>query len=70
MIANRFGDEASGKIPIVPITLPDLSEILNLDRDENFSLFIPKHRRIAGLLIDLFLSKYVFSLFLWKRIEL
>lgn len=61
MIVNRFGDEATGRISIVPITIPDLGEILNITRDENFTLFLPKHRRIAALLTNMFLSKYSFS---------
>lgn len=61
MIANRFGDEATGKIPITPIEIPDLGEILDLHRDDNFTLFIPKHRRIAAQLCELFLSKNIFQ---------
>lgn len=38
------------------ISLPDLGEVLNLGRHENFSLFIPKHRAIAGRLINIFMG--------------
>ncbi|XP_049822108.1 phenoloxidase 1-like [Aethina tumida] len=55
-ILNRFGSEAGMKIPVKKISIPDLGEILDLDRHENFTLFIPKHRIIAGRLIDLFLG--------------
>ncbi|KAG5869442.1 hypothetical protein JTB14_025169 [Gonioctena quinquepunctata] len=54
-IVSRFGEEANSKIPVTTISIPQLGEILDLSRDENFSLFIPKHRRIAGRLIDIFL---------------
>ncbi|XP_023012803.2 phenoloxidase 1 [Leptinotarsa decemlineata] len=55
-IVSRFGEEASSKIPVNTISIPPLGEILELARDENFSLFIPKHRRIAGRLIDIYLG--------------
>ncbi|XP_030746161.1 phenoloxidase 1-like [Sitophilus oryzae] len=55
-VTNRFGDQASEQIPVSKISIPSLGEILELARDENFSLFIPKHRRIAGRLIDIFLG--------------
>ncbi|XP_017775911.1 PREDICTED: phenoloxidase 2-like [Nicrophorus vespilloides] len=53
---NRFGEDASEKIPVKEIALPNLGEILDLGRHENFSLFLPKHRRLAGRLIDIFLG--------------
>ncbi|CAH2007165.1 unnamed protein product [Acanthoscelides obtectus] len=55
-ITSRFGESATEKIPVTPITIPPLGEILDLARDENFSLFIPKHRKIAGRLIDIYLG--------------
>ncbi|KAG5883340.1 hypothetical protein JTB14_033784 [Gonioctena quinquepunctata] len=55
-IVNKFGEEANSKIPVTTISIPSLDEILELARDENFSLFIPKHRKIAGRLIDIFLG--------------
>ncbi|XP_050307530.1 phenoloxidase 1-like [Anthonomus grandis grandis] len=55
-VSNRFGEEANEVIPVNRITVPRLGEILELPRDSNFSLFIPKHRRIAGRLIDIFLG--------------
>lgn len=53
---NRFGEESGEKIPVKEISLPNLGEILDLGRNENFSLFIPKHRKLAGRLIDIFLG--------------
>lgn len=55
MLANRFGATAE-KIPVKDIQPPNLGEILDLDRNANFSLFIPKHRIIAGKLTKLFLD--------------
>ncbi|XP_066260110.1 phenoloxidase 1 [Euwallacea similis] len=55
-VTTRFGEEASERIPVKRISIPPLGEILELSRDSNFSLFIPKHRKIAGRLIDIFLG--------------
>ncbi|CAH1106365.1 unnamed protein product [Psylliodes chrysocephalus] len=55
-IVNRFSGEADGKVPVSTISIPPLGDILELRRDENFSLFIPKHRKIAGKLINIYLG--------------
>jgi tyrosinase len=55
-LTNRFGEDADERIDVKKISIPPFGEILELSRDENFSLFIPKHRRIAGRLIDIFLG--------------
>lgn len=55
-IFNRFGEEAKERIPVREISPPNLDGILELGRHENFSLFIPKHRKIAGRLITIFLA--------------
>lgn len=55
-MTSRFGEEASESIAVKRISIPPLGEVLELPRDANFSLFIPKHRRIAGRLIDIFLG--------------
>ncbi|KAL1490376.1 hypothetical protein ABEB36_013085 [Hypothenemus hampei] len=55
-VTNRFGEEANETVPVNRISIPPMGEILELPRDSNFSLFIPKHRRIAGRLIDIFLG--------------
>ncbi|KAF5284943.1 hypothetical protein FQA39_LY16898 [Lamprigera yunnana] len=53
---DRFGEEAGERVPVKQITLPPLGNILKLRRRENFSLFIPFHREIAGRLIDIFMG--------------
>ncbi|KAK5638829.1 hypothetical protein RI129_013124 [Pyrocoelia pectoralis] len=53
---NRFGEEAGERIKVKKISLPSLGKILNLPRHSNFSLFLPFHREIAGLLIDIFMG--------------
>ncbi|XP_030760912.1 phenoloxidase 1-like [Sitophilus oryzae] len=55
-LSNRFGEEANEVIQITRISIPPLTEILELARDENFSLFLPKHRTYAGRMIDIFLG--------------
>nr|XP_023022213.1 phenoloxidase 2-like [Leptinotarsa decemlineata] len=55
-IANKFGEDASEKVTVNEISIPPFGEILSFPRDENFSLFIPRHRRLAGKLIDIFLG--------------
>lgn len=54
---NRFGSEAQRQISVNDIAIPDITEVSELTRFENFSLFIPKHRRIAGRLIEIFIGK-------------
>ncbi|GJQ85379.1 PPO1 [Trypoxylus dichotomus] len=55
-ISNRFGEDASENITVDDFPIPDLGEILQLGRRENFSLFIPKHRQISAKLINIFLT--------------
>ncbi|XP_026465404.1 phenoloxidase 2-like [Ctenocephalides felis] len=55
-LQNRFGEEAGNRVPVRNISVPDLSVPMQLGRRENFSLFIPKHRMIAGRLIDIFMG--------------
>lgn len=38
------------------VRLPDITEVTKLSRFENFSLFIPKHRKLAGRLIAIFVG--------------
>lgn len=44
------------RIPVKNISQPDLRIPMTLGRQDPFSLFIPKHRKIAGRLIDIFLG--------------
>lgn len=55
-LQTRFGETAEQRIPVRNISLPDLRIPMSLGRQEQFSLFIPRHRRIAGRLIDIFLG--------------
>lgn len=54
-----FADEAENIIYVSKIRLPYLGEILSLPKDENFSLFIPRHQYLAELLINLFLGNFL-----------
>lgn len=56
-VASRFGD--GERIAVKNISIPNLSVPMSLARDEPFSLFVPRHRRIAGRLIDIFMGKYL-----------
>ncbi|XP_030368851.1 uncharacterized protein LOC115619960 [Scaptodrosophila lebanonensis] len=55
-VQNRAGANVEQRIPVREISIPDLRIPMSLGRDEQFSLFIPKHRRIAGRLIDIFMN--------------
>lgn len=65
---NRFGDVRE-EIPVKGISLPDLRPVMAFGRNEQFSLWIPRHRKIAGRLIDIFMGKeiliYFFHLFVY-----
>uniref|UniRef100_A0A336MA48 CSON014281 protein n=1 Tax=Culicoides sonorensis TaxID=179676 RepID=A0A336MA48_CULSO len=54
-ITNRF-DDVRQRIPVKDITLPDIRSIMALGRDENFSLWIPRHAKLAGRMIDIFMG--------------
>ncbi|KAF5291756.1 hypothetical protein FQA39_LY14244 [Lamprigera yunnana] len=51
ILSKHFGQEGGEHV-----ILPPLDDILKLSRRENFSLFIPFHREIAGRLIDIFMG--------------
>lgn len=55
VLSSRFGEGVS-PIPVRNITLPDLSLPMEMPYNDHFSLFIPKHRRMATKLIDVFLG--------------
>lgn len=55
-IQSRFGEEAGVRIPVQNISVPDLTIPIQLGRQENFSVFIPKHRKISSRLIDIFMG--------------
>ncbi|XP_045539351.1 phenoloxidase subunit 1 [Papilio machaon] len=54
-LANRFGADAKS-IPVNEISLPNLQLPMELPFNEQFSLFVPKHRKMAGKLIDIFMG--------------
>lgn len=58
-ITSRFGENSPEHIPVsANISIPNLSVPMQLDRKEQFSLFIPRHRKIAGHLINIFMGMY------------
>jgi len=59
-LTSRFGDDNSEHVTIkAPSRLPDLTFANEraLSREAPFSLWIPKHSRIAGKLIELFMGE-------------
>jgi hypothetical protein len=62
-LVNRLGaGEADEHVQVKPIALPDLSIPQTLSREQNFSLFIPLHRRAAGRLIEILMGKSILTL--------
>lgn len=58
-IQPEFSEDSGERIPVrTNVTIPDLKIPLSLGRHEQFSLFIPRHRRLAAKLIDIFMSKF------------
>lgn len=55
-VQNRAGANAEIRIPVKNIQIPDMRIPMSLARGDQFSLFIPRHRRIAGRLIDIFMG--------------
>lgn len=62
-MSDTYADEAEEIIYVKEIKLPDISKILELDRNTNFSLFITKHQELAGALIDLFMGTLLLYFF-------
>jgi hypothetical protein len=59
---NRLGaGEADEHVQVKPIALPDLTIPQSLSRDQNFSLFIPLHRKAAGRLIEILMGKSILT---------
>ncbi|CAO1425734.1 unnamed protein product [Diamesa serratosioi] len=54
-LQNRFGGD-NDRIPVNNISTPDLKIPMQLGRRDPFTLFIPKHRKIASKLIDIFMG--------------
>lgn len=57
-IQSRFDDEADVTIPVTDSGIPDITLPVQLNKSDNFSLFIPKHKKLAAALTDVFLSKF------------
>ncbi|XP_012279901.1 phenoloxidase 2-like isoform X2 [Orussus abietinus] len=55
-ILNRFGEGTIEKIPVKEVSLPSFDFAQQLGRRENFSLFIPKHRKVAGRLVEILMG--------------
>ncbi|XP_044743290.1 phenoloxidase 1-like [Chrysoperla carnea] len=55
-LTSRFGDEANEKITVRKIKLPNTARLEGLGRREPFSLFIPEHRELAALCIDIMMG--------------
>lgn len=59
-IQDRFAADVTQQIPVrANITIPNLKVPMSLDRKEQFSLFIPRHRRIAAHLINIFMGIFL-----------
>lgn len=57
-VQDRFAEQANEKISVrTDVNIPDLKLPLTLGRHEQFSLFVPRHRRLARALIDIFMSE-------------
>lgn len=70
-LTNRFGPQIRERIDVKNIRIPDMSDVQQqLGRYENFSLFIPKHRRLAGKLIQIFVGKLFIQLRMHFKNEL
>lgn len=56
-ITDRFGEAGGERIPVKSnISIPNITKIMALKRDENFSLFIPRHRDLAAQLVHIFIG--------------
>lgn len=55
-IKKRFARKGVQPIVVKNTTIPDISIPLQISRFESFSLLLPKHKEIAGKLIDIFME--------------
>lgn len=58
---SRFGEDAGEQVQVKPIDTPNLGSILDMNKDDAFSIFNAKHATIAGKLIELFLGNLIFQ---------
>jgi tyrosinase len=58
VIENRFGDDSSPHVTVMQRGNVDVTQFTNgLPRDAPFSLWVPRHSKIAGKLIELFMAQ-------------
>ncbi|KAK4878033.1 hypothetical protein RN001_010539 [Aquatica leii] len=55
-LTEQFEDEVEETVHIKEIKLPDLGDVLHLDRNGHFSLFVPWHQQLAADLIQTFMG--------------
>ncbi|XP_063368668.1 phenoloxidase subunit 1-like [Cydia amplana] len=55
-LESKFGVDSRRSIPVRNIALPDLTLPMQLPYNDQFSLFVPAHRQLAGKLIDIFMN--------------
>jgi hypothetical protein len=61
-LVNRLGaGEADEHVQVKTIALPDLTIPQSLGREQNFSLFIPLHRRAAARLIEILMGRSILT---------
>jgi tyrosinase len=55
-LRERFIADNGMKIDIQETEMPDISECMKLSRQQNFSLFMPMHQKIASKLTEIFIN--------------
>lgn len=61
-ILDRSEEFADEYVHVKQIAIPSLGNVTQLGKDEAFSLFIPKHQKLAAELIELFLGRFFYSI--------
>lgn len=56
-ILVKSGENADEYVVVNTITIPSLGNVMQLGREDAFSLFFPKHQQLASELIEIFLGK-------------
>lgn len=57
---SRFGEDTDEQVHVKQIDPPDLTEIIEIPRDDSFIIFNPKHAVVAGKLTEIFIGKAQF----------
>ncbi|XP_063697465.1 phenoloxidase 2-like [Culicoides brevitarsis] len=55
-IMTRARGRGSKMISVKDITTPEIEDVMELQRNDHFSLFVTKHQKLAGKLIDVFMK--------------